>query len=200
MSADRSRLGRGTRRRGYTIVEVMVALSLLAIGAAGIVAMQRATARGNARARNLATANAVATTWMERLRNDGLLWTNSPLPTLPNTRWLNAVGIDFPTVIGNEGIWLQPTDDAALDISPMADVRGRDTFVNADAAYCTNVRLTQLLPTMIRAEVRVYWLRNRGGGTLNAQPLCQEDLVGINAALDRYHFIYFTSAVLRTDF
>jgi prepilin-type N-terminal cleavage/methylation domain-containing protein len=192
------------RLRGYTVLEVMVALAVLTVGGAGVVAMQKATLLGNNTARNLATANAIAATWAERLRTDGLQWTEvAGVNTIGNTTWLNVVGSDFPTIAGSEGQWLRPVQDAAGGVWYQANVQGLDTSVAAEAAFCTNIRLVQLLPTMIRAEIRVYWLRERGGGLASgATTLCSNNptyLLNVGGARDRYHFVYLTTAIMRND-
>jgi type IV pilus assembly protein PilV len=144
-------------RRGYTVIEVMIALTILAIGTSGIIAMQKVTAVANRDAKNLVVANQVARTWIERLRADGARW-NHPSPVNPDsdladTRWLNRV----------DGQWFRPTDDPLG--SPTADALGNDV-VDAQVTrgvFCTNVRLTWLYgpppgtppPYLIRAEVRV---------------------------------------------
>ena len=186
--------------RGYTVIEVMIALTLLAVGASGVVAMEKVTAIANRDAKTLVVANQVARTWMERLRADATQW-NHPSPLDPSsdladTRWLKNVN----------GIWFRPTDDVAG--SPSADALGndvRDTDL-ANAAFCTNVRLTWLYgsaaasapPFLIRAEVRVYWLRAGGGGSVETgKTICDPgvDIGKVAPALDRYHFVYLTSAI-----
>ena len=50
----------------------------------------------------------------------------------------------------------------------------------------------------MRAEVRVYWLRDGGGGVVSAgKTICNPgiDLSTVSPALDRYHFVYLTSAI-----
>ena len=203
-SAHRRASARAAGARGYTVLEVMVALAVLTVGGAGIVAMQKATLLGNNTARNLATANAIAATWAERLRTDGLQWTEvAGVNTIGNTTWLNVVGSDFPTIAGSEGQWLRPVQDAASGVWYQANVQGLDTSVAGEAAFCTNIRLLQLLPTMIRAEIRVFWLRDRGGGLApGATDLCSNNptyLLNVGGARDRYHFVYLTTAIMRND-
>jgi len=210
------------RRRGgglgYTIVEVMMALAVLSIGATGVIAMQKTTLIGNVHARNLATASAIASTWIERLRVDGLRWTVTATGqnTIAQTRWLNNVGNDYPNVVNPEGTWLRPAEYPGDDIWAAADVRGNDideATVPLEAAYCTHIRLSQLTDNMIRAEVRVFWLRYSdapydpaGGsgwsGTIGGQPLCSANpgyIAAVGAAVERYHFVYLATAVLRND-
>jgi len=194
-----------------------MALAVLSIGATGVIAMQKTALIGNVHARNLATASAIAATWIERLRVDGLRWirTDTGQNTIAQTRWLNAVGNDHPNKVNPEGQWIRPADFPGQDVSAAADVRGRDIFNDPETAYCTHIRLTQLSDNMIRADVRVFWLRlsdapydPQGGtqtgwtGTIGGQPLCSPNpgyIQAVGAAVDRYHFVYLSTAVLRND-
>jgi type IV pilus assembly protein PilV len=182
----------------------MMAMAVLSIGATGVIAMQKATLIGNVRARDLSIASAIASAWVERLRADAQRWSLEPtgLSTIESTTYLNVVGTDFPGVAGLEGVWFVPADDVANDMSAQADVRGHDTFNAADAGFCTHLRLTQITPNTIRAEVRVFWLRARGAGTVGGQPLCSTDsgyIASVDTAVDSYHFVYLSTAILRTD-
>ena len=186
--------------RGYTVIEVMIALTLLAVGTSGVIAMQKVTAIANRDAKSLVVATQIARTWVERLRADATQW-NHPSPTnpeddRPDTRWLKTVN----------GTWFRPTDDVAG--SPAADALGNDVRDAdlANAVFCTNVRLTWLYgpppgtppPYLIRAEVRVYWLRDGGGGSVEAgKTICDPgiDLGKVAPSLERYHFVYLTSAI-----
>ena len=186
--------------RGYTVIEVMIALTLLAIGTMGIVAMQKVTAIANRDAKNLVVGNQIARSWLERLRADAAQW-NHPSPVngqisdLADTKWLNNV----------DGKWFRPVDDPLG--SPTADALGndvRDTDLST-GVFCTNVRLTWLYgpplaappPLLVRAEVRTYWLRDGSGGTVNGKGICDAttDLSQVSPAVDRYHFVYVVSAI-----
>jgi prepilin-type N-terminal cleavage/methylation domain-containing protein len=188
--------------RGYTVIEVMIALALLAIGTTGIVAMQKVTTVTNRDAKNLVLANQIARTWMERLRADALQWNHPSAQSSPSdmadTLWLRNVG----------GDWVRPTDDAMG--SPTSDALGNDVrdaaLAGGAGAFCTNVRLAWLYgpppnvapPYLIRAEVRVYWLRDGGGGVVDpGKGICDAaiDLTKVSSAVDRYHFVYVTSAI-----
>ena len=98
---------RGRGRRGYTVIEVMIALTLLAVGTSGVIAMQKVTAIANRDARCLVVATQIARSWIERLRADATQW-NHPSAIdvnsdLADTRWLKSVS----------GVWFRPTDDLA---------------------------------------------------------------------------------------
>ncbi|MBM4374143.1 MAG: hypothetical protein FJ095_03590 [Deltaproteobacteria bacterium] len=194
------------------MVEVIMALAVLAVGATGVVAMQKATLLGNTRARDLSTASTVAAAWLDRIKIDALGWrkTSTGGSTVNDTRWLKVIGEDYPQIGGNENVWTRPGVDTVLGYSPGADVRGHDITDAAklrDAAFCTNVRIVQLLPNMARADVRVFWLRNRGtgvsntvAGTINGQELCSGDagyVSKVGESTSRYHFVYMSASVVR---
>jgi prepilin-type N-terminal cleavage/methylation domain-containing protein len=196
------------RRRGYTVVEIMIALTLLGIGTTGIIAMQKVTTVGNRDAKNLVIANQVARTWLERLRTDAVQW-NHPSPVnavadLNDTKWLDHV----------DGTWFRPAEDATTTPvrAAAADALGNDVSdANIDSAtngaiFCTNVRLTWLYgapptvppPYLVRAEVRVFWLRDGAGGSLQAyKNICDPAITPaeVSPAVDRLHFVYIASAI-----
>ena len=194
------RVAARARRRlvvGATVMEVVVSMGVLGVGATGVVAMQKTTLIANMRARNLAVASNVASSWVGRLRSDANAWVRSPtgLSTLNTTKWLKLVLVAPDK-------WVRPDFDKLGQQSPMADVRGVDTLTTTNAAFCTNLRLTQVLPNLVRAEVRVFWLRNQGGGTLGGTTLCASDagyLSNVGQATANYHFVYVTSAMIRND-
>ncbi len=198
------------RARGYTVVEVIIALAVLGLGAAGVIAMQKATLIANTNARNLVAANAVAQSWMERMRLDALSW-NEPggAPDLTSdTEWLKSTAT-APQVPGSG--WFSPVQSAVLTAqpagAPQADVMGADVFVGDPSApaFCPQVRLTKLATSplsnvsplwsyyrMIRVEVRVYW--DKSGRQLDCTAPLPTDY-----QLGRYGFVYLVSAVLENN-
>ena len=133
-----------TASRGYTVMEVMMSLAILGVGASGVMAMQKATLLANTSAKNLATANFIAESWMERLRVDALQW-NEPqgLPTdIGDTAWLN-------TATANP-LWQIPATVLPAGGSA-ADVTGADALITdpipvAASAFCTQLRQTRFIP------------------------------------------------------
>lgn len=161
-------------RSGHTLIEVMVAVALLTVGASGILAMQGATTRANQQAYESTVALNFAQNWIDRLKRDSLRWT--------------AVGVASRTALGGpiylngalssnaNTLWLVPFNDPASDESYAADVDGfdvRDPINNAARIrFCANYRLVlhavdenPALPgnplddNSVRAEVRVWWHR-----------------------------------------
>lgn len=192
-------------KRGYTVVEVMMALAVLTLGAAGVIAMQKATIVANVNARNLATANAIAQSWMERMRVDAQAWNEQGgSPDIANTQWLN-LAVNAPPTNGSG--WFTPNvvnvNTTFPAGSPVADVMGADLYAGDTTAlvpaFCTQVRLTRFANSQssqiaqfyraIRVEVRVVWAR--GGVQLDCPtlPVTWETDVGL------YGSVYLVSAV-----
>jgi type IV pilus assembly protein PilV len=151
--------------RAYTAVEVLIAITLFAIGATGVIAMQRASVQGNYDARTLDVAGAIARGWQERLRRDADGWTAQGAP--PNTTtWLkNAAAAP--------AAWTVPVYPtlAPSGNSPAFDLLGRELTKSEGegattevATFCTQVKLETVAPggtvRLVRSEVRVIWQRN----------------------------------------
>jgi prepilin-type N-terminal cleavage/methylation domain-containing protein len=169
-------------RRAYTMIEVMTALGLLAVGATGIVAMQKAAIVGNSSAKSISAATSIAARWAERLRVDSMVWNASTSPELAQTRWLK-------TVATTPGVWTLPTAIAGK-VAPYADSLGADIMLANDTsavAFCTHVSYRQLTPKMVSAIVRVTWRRD-------SSPIdcASADLTVPATDLGRYGAIYLT--------
>lgn len=195
-------------RRGYSAIEVMVAISLLAIASTGIFALQKVTITGNGRAKNLATASQIARTWIERLRSDAASW-NYPAASHPNVVCSGAVtpgcisGTTWLRNVSTPNLWFKPATVVGRGGAAF-DALGNDvTDSGAPVAFCTHARLNWLYPDdLVRAEIRVFWLKEGGEGPLGGT-LCAEaapNTLGTAASLPlaRYHFAYFTTSVAIT--
>jgi prepilin-type N-terminal cleavage/methylation domain-containing protein len=190
--------GPSSSRHGYTIVELMMAIAVMAIGVTGIIAMQKVTLTANQHAKHLSVATQIASAWLDMLAADALQW-NTPgraggTSDLAQTNWLNNVN----------GAWFRPAHVPAMDFGPGFDGLGNPVADAAmdNAVYCTHLRLNWLVPEvstvtgngLIRAEVRVFWLRDGGpGGT----DVCSQNGVPdtIGSALETYHFVHLAGAI-----
>ncbi|MEM1413415.1 MAG: prepilin-type N-terminal cleavage/methylation domain-containing protein [Myxococcota bacterium] len=160
------------RRAGFTVIEVMMAITVLAIGAVGLMGLVRATVQGNVQGRRITTATQVARTWTERLRTDSIGWTTNAAGGLANTCWLSNAPA---AVVGQASNWFVPQvagpgcvnvgglpAGSELGVDPGAGWTGADAQnaggIGLQARYCTLVRLTWVIPNeMIRADVRTWW-------------------------------------------
>ena len=188
------RLRRRAATRGYTLVELMMALALLSTAILGIIAMQKMTVISNAHAKNVSIAQRIAQAWATQLELDG-------------TEWRTGTGGGF--LSGAPTGWQRPLYNPTRRFGAAFDALGNplvDASV-ASARFCTNVRVAPLYPTtmgrigngVLRAEIRVFWQRD-GQDTADASGLCaapQSDALikKIDFANDVYHFVYQTVAV-----
>lgn len=185
---------KSTKLRGYTLVEVAVALGVLAVGAAGVIAIQKATGLGSVNARNVSTANRIAAKWLERLQSDALSW--NTINGYGASNWLKEATLP-------PAVWKTPAE-VFNHGSPDADVLGADIYPGDDSpsAFCTHLRLTALPGSLdtpggmqppyvpaIRAEVRVYW--SRSGQPVN----CAADPATISNTREQYGFIHEVTAI-----
>jgi type II secretory pathway pseudopilin PulG len=163
--------------RAYTAIEVLMAMTVMAIGGAAVITMQKTSVTSNLDARRADVANSIARTWVERLQRESMSWT---LPGRENPTGNNLNGaLVLANVQNAGGLWFLPTQDMNVTnpetMSPAFDILGRDLPQAAmnTADFCVHVRLSWLGTTLIppggdlmRADVRVIW----PVGILNARP------------------------------
>jgi hypothetical protein len=181
--------------RGYTVVELMMALGVFAIGVSGIIAMQKVAAASNQHSRALSLATNIAQAWQDQLSADSSLFNQTY--GLARTRWLVQLN-----GAGNQFGWFRPTYDQNLGIGAEFDELGRPIDETAASPpspqFCVHLRLTRLYPTpgieVIRTEVRVIWPRTQG--TISPS-FCDTttDVPTLAANTNNYHFLYQVSAV-----
>lgn len=187
-------------RAGYTVVEVMMALAVLAVGVVGIISMQKVTIAANAHAKNLAIATHIAQSWLGVLEAEGMLWGPDSLPSpLGRTTWL-AQG-------AGANDWFRPNYDATRLFGPAFDAVGNPVATvdqDPDARFCVDLRLSPLTTSnqgggLMRAEVRVIWLRGEPipGEVLAPTHACS--LLPAQVFGDDpkrlFHFLFMSSAV-----
>lgn len=187
--------------RGYTAVELVMAIGIFAVGITGVASMQSVTAGANRQARAMATATAFAQSWQDHLAIDALKWTQ--VQDISTTTWLSEAS-DSAVV----GEWILPS---RIDgFGPAVDAIGGDvdhTTNATDAVFCAHIRLTPLIANtgtttgggLYRSEVRVFW--PKPGAAWNAgAAYCDPaaDVANVGAANDYFNFVYKTSAVRQT--
>lgn len=198
------------KRQGFTLVEVMVSLGVMTVGAMALLAMQQQTTRANVRARDMTMAMQIAQNEIERLKLEGLAWntvTSAPASDLANSPLLVPVStsgafITIPTrSSSNAGV----TRDLANAFNIFGDdivLTGADSATAAQVRYCASYRLTWIFDTnrAIRADVRVWWTKEAPSRSITADfPLCADDNVALSPGgrfYDSYHVVYL-STVLR---
>lgn len=151
---------------GYTLVEVMLAVAILAVGATGILGLQAAAIRGNQEANEFATATRTVELWLDRYRMDALAWRTGGAGTLPSsalfasTEFMQAM----PTV-GSSG-WVAPPAARPGSFGPATQLSFHGNPSAAPGAptpvYCTQANMSWVYDgTAVRIDVRTFW-RRRG--------------------------------------
>ncbi len=181
-------------QRGYTLIELMMAIALFTVAVLGIISMQKITVMSNLHAKNLATAQRIAQAWASQLEMDATQWQT----TMPSTGFLNA-----------DGTWGRPGYNAARRFGAAFDALGNplsDSQLDR-ARFCTHVRMSWLYQNtgasgngMLRAEIRVFWQRDGETALFSSATMCptpqtaqQATTIGLSPHL--YHFVYQTVGV-----
>ncbi|MDB4971800.1 MAG: hypothetical protein JWN48_141 [Myxococcaceae bacterium] len=173
---------RGTES-GYTLIEIMISVVIMTIGAAGILAMQGATVRSNQDANETATAINFATTWMERIKRDARMWNDIGATDLA------ASSLYVSNAITNNGVWVVPA--AVAPDSAAADYFGFDTPITGGTAttvrYCVNARFTQahVMPAgldAVRVDLLVWWKRSSSSDATASTATCATPLTAAQIA------------------
>jgi prepilin-type N-terminal cleavage/methylation domain-containing protein len=196
--------------RGYTVVEVLLAMTVLTIGASAVMSMQKASMQGNLDARRTDVANGIARMWMERIRKDAMSWT-LPSPASPGS----ASNFASASLLGHAGTgWFLPTDYLPAtapfaSISPGFDMLGRDvptvaglTSTTAPPIFCVHMSETWLVqnavnPTdsLLRVDLRVVWRRGITTSTYAAGPCDTAVATAKIPDPSLYASLYMTTAV-----
>ncbi len=204
-----------SKSRGYTAVEVLSAMTLFAIGAAGVIGMQKAAVQGGTDARRFDIGSNLANEWLHRLQRDSNFWT---LPNnsdrihtdLDKTQWLKDLNTPNPACTGSNYCMpalpsLAGSDSAAFDVLGADAISG-----SGDHFFCAQYRLNWVAnprstargqcsaattdepcPTgLLRAEVRVFWSR------LENAPIADcSSVANPGATPNNYHFVYAATLI-----
>jgi hypothetical protein len=190
----------------------MLAMTVLLIGSASVMSMQKSAIQSNLDARKLDIANSIAHDWLERLQRDATQWTlpSNAWPGLAsnfsNTTWLSYAAF---------GTWFEPAmptsygAPGAEGYSPAFDILGRDLdSVNApNAVFCAHVKIDELAkdpvdnsPVLLRATVVVFWQKQL---VVSESPLGGNCMAYFDVAADEaghpgtWHIIYASTAIKR---
>lgn len=197
-------------RGGYTIVELMLALTVLAIGVTGIMAMQTATAASNRHARGLSTATHIGQSWLNMLAAEAAQW-NTQGDYIADTVWLSAA--NGQQNLATDPEWFKPDYDANLNFGPAFDALGNpvsDLDQDDKAEYCAHLQYAWVFNEddgsgVLRTAVRVFWFRDGMDDRLLSEGLitvadniCDIRVADVTANPQRFHFVYLTGAVRQT--
>lgn len=184
---------------GYTIVEILMSMAVLAVGLSGIIAMQRVTVGSNRHAKNLATATHIAQSWLSSLEAEAMLW-ESPTAVLPAADW-HAVGLGAAS-------WFRPTYNTSRLFGPSFDALGNPLSHPTDGSrYCVDLRVLTMLggatakSGVSRIEVRVAWAKEvtvLGGAPADICTLTSLQLTN-PTGISEMHFVHLSTAIRSVD-
>lgn len=173
--------------RGYTMIEVMMGMAILAVGASGVIALQKITVAGVTNGRNINLATSIAQAHVEAVRADATQWQGIDATTLADD-YLDAVLLNtlLPRTQTTPGAWMMPT--AAYAGGPgfgISDVNGETAGAvgTSPVGFCTHMRLVPIMfdpnsprfdpaiagggpntqardALLIRVEVRTFWAKS----------------------------------------
>jgi len=199
------------RQQGFTLVEVMVSLGVMTIGAMALIGMQQQTTRANVRSRDMTVAMQIAQNEIERLKLDGVAWNSVSDPTqdLANSPLLSPI-----TTANTPGNFMaiplraSPRNGVTRTLSNAFDYVGRDIVTSgADAStlsqvrFCASYRLTWIYDkfSAMRADVRVWWTKETPSHSILSDfPGCTDDNTSINPGgtlFNEYHVVYLSTAL-----
>ena len=133
-------------RRGFTILEVMIALIVMSIGLVALYSLQIVAIDGNVTAQEFTQATGLAERWVEKLRRDSISWTN---------------GANLPASLRRQSEWLDAFPGEMTNKDLLTRGMGRDIL---DPRFCIKYRATSVPPAdpdpkVMRVDVRVLWPR-----------------------------------------
>ncbi|MBN1772595.1 MAG: prepilin-type N-terminal cleavage/methylation domain-containing protein [Deltaproteobacteria bacterium] len=194
--------------RGFTMIEVMMAVVVFLTAAAGLLAFQEALMRSNASANDVTSATYVAEFWLERGRSESLLWNIDGTDLTPTrTPLLAPLGINVTTAgfaTGWNALPMMGTRPAGAPLNRYLETwPGPAGQVRDYAEYCVQYRLTVLVPNeIVRLEVRVLWFKQGlrpAGSTASWTCPAAGMLVGADPDLRSVNVIQLASTIWRNQ-
>jgi type IV pilus assembly protein PilV len=200
----------------------MLSIAVIAVGAAGVMSMQRGAVVGDAESRRMDIAVSIAHTWIERLRRDGMIWTGPNAYTATSNFAASGTLSASNVTPSASGGWVQPAipvSYASADgLSPMFDALGRDLIEadGANAMYCVLVKVDPIVDNgnysspplsgtaapleLVRETVMVFWPRQLSWTGTTPTPCAgfSGDPVQIEATNPgTYHFVFATTGIMK---
>lgn len=197
---------RRRKRQGFTLIEVMVSLGVMTIGAMAIMALLAHIIRSNAHARQMNTAMNIGQQWVDRLKQDAHTWTQPAVTAgTPNVAQVLASTLYLKNVTSPPSATFIPLPASTVVASTAFDYQGRDLALPAsdgDAIfYCVAYRANWIyFGSTMRVDVRVFWPRADSGANIADEwPDCGGAQSRLDppsgALLSRYHVIYLPTVI-----
>jgi prepilin-type N-terminal cleavage/methylation domain-containing protein len=194
---------RATKRQGFTLIEVMVSLGIMSMGAMAMIALQTHTIRSNAHARQLTTAMQIAQRWVERFKQDAISWRQVGVFNTPIDAAAVLAGGSYLKQITPPPNVFQPIVNTTPGVSNAFDYQGNDipnTSTDPPIFYCAAFRPAWVFyGRAMRVDVRVWWPREDLGTTITTDfPACDGNHAALNPGgtlFNNYHIVYLPTVI-----
>lgn len=186
-------------QQGYTLIEVMVALTILVIGFIGLLNLQVRTIQGASDSLALTQAMTLSEHYLGSLQMEALNWTTAGQTDSVLLPRLSADGFMTAPVAGATSGWLSAWPDKQEEdarVGLLGDevlVSGLDLDGGArleitpalQRRFCVHYRLTWVQPAVaMRVEVRVAWSRDQSD--FSSYLSCPADMVADRGAVSQF--------------
>jgi prepilin-type N-terminal cleavage/methylation domain-containing protein len=196
---------RRRRTEGFTLIEVMVSLGVMTIGAMAIMALLAHIIRSNAHARQMNTAMNIGQAWVERMKQDAHTWTQIGLATgTPSAADVLASTLYLRNVTSTPDPAFRVIPASTATVSAAFDYQGLDVALpvsgGATYHYCVAYRANWIyFGSTMRVDIRVFWPREGTGADIMSDwASCNGDHTRLDPGgglLDRYHVLYVPTAI-----
>jgi type IV pilus assembly protein PilV len=187
------------------MIEVMMGLAILAVGATGVIALQKTAALGTVTSRHLSNATNISRSVIEAAEADAMQWTDNTANLGP-VGWLNpggGLGLAAPSDVADPPWYTLPVNSFSLNLEPL-DPMAADPIA---VAYCTQVRVSwlglkappppALESTAVRLEVRTIFARSPRDISAECNPANVGNVTNLLAGTDEYGAVYLTTVIRR---
>lgn len=156
---------RRTHKAGFTILEVLLAMVLLAIGLVAMMAMQVTFIQGTTQAQDLSVGTFLGERTVEGMRGEATNWSvlQPDLGGAITNAGGSATTSNLLRLTGNEGSWTSlyggfPVNNEGLPNAPGLPTNG-DSAPDLNARYCVDGVLNYASPTrdVLSGQIRVAW-------------------------------------------
>lgn len=202
--SDATTVAAARGRRGYTMIELLVAAAIATTGLFATLNMTTSVTRGNTDLRLASEAQLLAEHLVATVQSQGLLWVDTvpygaaeelkrvPTSAGASTDWLmynhanngfsknNRVGR-----LGNDGIW-----DNGAQLMVIDGLSGW-----GEKPFCAHYRMTRVSDDLARIEVRVSWARRATG--VDAIAKCDVSIATDPDADKKYGSVSLAGTILR---
>ena len=187
------RTRRARRPSGFTIIEVLVAVVITAIGFAAIFSMQIGSMQGNIEAREMSAATNLAERYVAAMRREAFQWVSGPRPSAAQS-----------VILGETpAVWHSLTPDP-VDHNGRANIADDAQFGSplARQRFCVQYWVSDrdiALEGVLNVRVRVVW----PVGTLDTSalgPVCDPATAnGFQPDVSRFRTVVLPAAIRRHE-